>query len=50
MAVAISETVKAIADGKTPVEALASLTDERLTVAGDCAGKLYVSYAPYTGE
>ena len=50
MAVAISGTVKAIADGKTPVEALASLTDERLTVAGDCAGKLYVSYAPYTGE
>ena len=50
MAVAISETVKAIAGGKTPVDALASLTDERLTVAGDCAGKLYVSYAPYTGE
>ena len=50
MAVAICETVKAIAGGKTPVDALASLTDERLTVAGDCAGKLYVSYAPYTGE
>ena len=50
MAVAICETVKAIAAGKTPVEALASLTDERLTVASDCAGKLYVAYAPYTGE
>ena len=50
MAVAICETVKAIADGKTPVDALASLTDERFTVAGDCTSKLYVSYAPFTGE
>ncbi len=48
MAVALCETVKAIAAGKTPVEALASLTDERLSVASDCAGKLYVAYAPYT--
>ena len=50
MAVAICETVKAVAAGKTPVEALASLTDARFTVAGDCAGKLYVAYAPYMGE
>ena len=50
MAVAICETVKAIAAGKTPAEALASLTDDRLSVAGDCATKLYVAYAPYTGE
>ena len=50
MAVAICETVKAIGGGKTPVDALASLTDERLTVSGDCAAKLYVAYAPYTGE
>ena len=50
MAVAIAQTVKAISEGKTPVEALASLTDERFTVAGDCASKLYVAYAPYTGE
>ena len=50
MAVAICETIKAIAAGKTPVDALASLTDERLTVASDCAGKLYVAYAPYMGE
>ena len=50
MAVAICETVKAIAGGKTTVDALASLTDERLTVSGDCAAKLYVAYAPYTGE
>ena len=50
MAVAICETIKAIDAGKTPVEALASLTDTRLTVAKDCASKLYVAYAPYTGE
>ena len=50
MAVAIAQTVKAISEGKTPVDALASLTDERLTVASDCAAKLYVAYAPYTGE
>ena len=50
MAVAICETVKAISEGKTPAEALASLTDERLSVASDCASKLYVAYAPYTGE
>ena len=50
MAVAIAQTVKAIADGKTPVDAMASLTDERFTIADDCKAKLYVSYAPYTGE
>ena len=50
MADAICETVKAIAAGKAPVDALASLNDERFSVAGDCASKLYVAYAPYTGE
>ena len=50
MAVAIAQTVKAISEGKTPVEAMASLTDERFTIASDCNQKLYVSYAPYTGE
>ena len=50
MAEAICQTVQAIAGGKAPVDALASLTDDRFTVAGDCASKLYVAYAPYTGE
>jgi len=50
MAVAIAQTVKTISEGKTPVDALAALTDSRFTVAADCASKLYVSYAPYTGE
>ena len=50
MAVAIAQTAKAISGGKTPVDAMASLTDSRLSIAEDCATKLYVSYAPYTGE
>ncbi len=50
MAVAICQTAQAIAGDKTPVDALASLTDERFTIASDCSAKLYVSYAPYTGE
>lgn len=50
MAAAIAQTVNAIAGGKTPVDALASLSDDRFSIASDCASKLYVAYAPYTGE
>ena len=50
MAAAVSQTVKAVVDGKAPVEALASLSDERFSLAAECAAKLYVAYAPYTGE
>ena len=50
MAQAIALTVQAIIDGAAPVDALAALNDERFTIAPDCAGKLYVAYAPYTGE
>ena len=50
MAVAIAQTVSAIAGGATPVDALAGLSDDRFSVASDCAAKLYVAYAPYTGE
>ena len=49
MAVAICETVKAIIAGETPAAALASLNDDRFTIASDCEGKLYVAYAPYMG-
>ena len=49
MAAAIAQTVKAVSEGKTPVEALAALNDERFSIASDCNGKLYVAYAPYTG-
>ncbi len=50
MAQAIALTVEAVAAGTAPVEALAGLNDARFTIAPDCAGKLYVAYAPYTGE
>ena len=50
MAAAICETVKAIAAGKTPADALASIKDDRFSIAGDCASKMYVAYAPYMGE
>ena len=49
MAAAIAQTVKAVSEGKTPVDALASLSDDRFTIASDCTGKLFVAYAPYTG-
>ena len=48
MAAAICQTAKAIAAGTAPVDALAGLTDERFSVAQDCASKLFVAYAPYT--
>ena len=50
MAEAICATVKAIAEGKTPADALAGLNDDRFSIASDCASKLYVAYAPYLGE
>ena len=50
MAAAICAAVKAIGEGKTPTDALASLNDERFSIASDCATKLYVAYSPYTGE
>lgn len=50
MAAAIAQTVSGISAGKTPVDALAALTDARFSIASDCNAKLYVAYAPYTGE
>ena len=49
MAAAISLTAAAVAEGKAPAEALGGLSDARFTLAGDCASKLFVAYAPYTG-
>ena len=49
MAAAIAQTVKAISEGKTPVDALAALSDPRFSLAKDCTAKLFVAYAPYTG-
>lgn len=50
MAAAIAQTVTEISGGKTPVDALAALTDDRFSIASDCNAKLFVAYAPYTGE
>ena len=50
MAAAVSQTVKAVIEGATLADALAALTDERFSIAPECATKLYVAYAPYTGE
>ena len=52
MAVAIAQTVAGVAEGATLVDALAGLSvaDSRFSVSADCATKLFVAYAPYTGE
>ena len=50
MATAIAQSVKGISDGSTPVEALGALNDSRFSLASGCDTKLFVAYAPYTGE
>lgn len=50
MASGVCQTVVAIAGGKTPVDALASLKDDCFSVGSDSASKLNIAYAPYTGE
>ena len=46
----ICQTAKAISEGKNPVDALASLSDARFSLASDCNAKLFVAYVPYTGK
>ena len=50
MASAIAQTVSSVSGGAAPADALAGLNDDRFSLASDCASKLYVAYAPYTGE
>ncbi len=50
MASAIAQSVNGISAGSAPVDALASLSDSRFSIAPGCASKLFVAYAPYTGE
>ena len=50
MAAAVAQTVNAVLAGTAPADALAALKDERFSIAPECASKLYVAYAPYTGE
>ena len=50
MAAAIAQTVAGVGAGKTVVDTLSGLSDNRFSLATDCAAKLYIAYAPYTGE
>ena len=50
MAAAIAQTVAGVGAGKTVVDTLSGLSDDRFSLATDCAAKLYIAYAPYTGE
>ncbi len=50
MAAAIAQSVQGISEGKAPADALAALNDSRFSISEDCASKLFVAYAPYTGE
>lgn len=50
MAAAVAQTVKAVAAGSAPADALAGLKDDRFSIAPESGSKLYVAYAPYTGE
>ena len=50
MAAATSATAKAMLDGATAADALAGLKDDRFSIAPESASKLYIAFAPYTGE
>ncbi len=53
MAKAVAQTVKGVQEGKTMIEALAAAqaTDtEKFSISSAVSAKLYVAYAPYTGE
>lgn len=50
LAAAVSGVASGIVGGKTPAEAIGALSDSRFTVAPEVGSKLYVAYAPYTGE
>ena len=52
MAVAVVSTAKAISEGKDQAAAIAATSElqDIFTVSANVANKLYVAYAPYTGE
>ena len=50
MALAIRQTVEGIIGGKSPVDALATVSGDIFSIANDCSAKLYVAYQPYTGK
>ena len=52
MAVAVVSAAKAISEGKSPTDAISATAglQDIFTVSPNVANKLYVAYAPYTGE
>lgn len=50
MAAAIAQVASAVSEGTAPVDAIAALKDDRFSIAPEASTKLYVAYAPYTGE
>ncbi len=50
MASAIAEIISGVIGGASVKDAAAAITDERISIAPECATKVYVAYAPYTGE
>ena len=50
MASAIAQVASSVSGGKTPVDAIAALKDDRFSIASESNTKLYVAYAPYTGK
>jgi len=50
MASAVAQATKSMLGGAKAADALASLKDERFSVAPESTSKLYIAFAPYTGE
>ena len=50
MATAIAEIVSGVKGGASVKDAAAGIKDERISADPNCATKVYVAYAPYTGE
>ena len=50
MATAIAEIISGVMGGSSLKDAAAGIGDERISLDPSCATKVYVAYAPYTGE
>ncbi len=50
MATAIAELISGVAGGSSLKDAAAAIKDERISLDPECATKVYVAYAPYTGK
>ena len=50
LATAIAEIISGVQGGASLKDAAAGIKDERISADPECATKVYVAYAPYTGE